>query len=281
MLYAQEKTGLEFHATASWRTENLNWSIAGNSAGQNPNIYSELKWKSLQGPLFEAGIRYTFAERFFLASSFSYSPTLSGSVTDTDYASDDRQNPTFYALIDADEGSYHQTDIMAGHTLLNSENFKLTAGIGYRIDVQHLLLLDHENEQTGQVNLRSTYDTSWKGIQATTQATTDIGFADIEGSLTYSQLRYRAKADWNLIDAFQHPVSFRHYAKGYSLDANLKVKHHFSSAWSAYVQAAYQYAGTGHGTDELYMASGDVLVTRFNGAGRYTKSLGVGLSFRF
>ena len=41
-----------------YRSENVRWSVAGNPQGQDPNIYSELIWQGLSGPLFAADLRW-------------------------------------------------------------------------------------------------------------------------------------------------------------------------------------------------------------------------------
>src|SRR5258707_12639493 len=40
---------LQVQVSTGYQREGLNWSIAGNSAGQNPNVYSELKWQAVGG----------------------------------------------------------------------------------------------------------------------------------------------------------------------------------------------------------------------------------------
>src|ERR1700742_430032 len=41
---------LEVCLSTGYERQDFRWSIAGNSAGQDPNVYSELKWRAVGGP---------------------------------------------------------------------------------------------------------------------------------------------------------------------------------------------------------------------------------------
>src|SRR5882757_1942569 len=73
---------LTFSLSSGYQSEDFRWSIAGNSQGTNPNIYSELKWKSLSGPVLGMELGWRFWRSFVLRSSFSRLFIVSGAVTD-------------------------------------------------------------------------------------------------------------------------------------------------------------------------------------------------------
>src|SRR5436190_22045346 len=83
---AEKKLLLSFHT--GFTSEDFQWSIAGNSKGHNPNIYSELTWKKLRGPYFNLSSEWNFWKAFIAKGEFGYATIISGHVTDRDYEGD-------------------------------------------------------------------------------------------------------------------------------------------------------------------------------------------------
>lgn len=81
----------------------------------------------------------------------------------------------------------------------------------------------------------------------------------------YSQVRYKASADWNLIHTFSHPESFRHTANGYGIRAHMAMLYHASAILSLGIKSIYSRWQTGRGIDELYLATGESQQTQLNG----------------
>lgn len=79
----------------------------------------------------------------------------------------------------------------------------------------------------------------------------------------YRQVNYRAEGDWNLIQTFSHPMSFRRRAEGYGLEGRLGIKYGLGRVVLLLVG---DYAGwtTGKGVDELYLVSGQTSQTQLN-----------------
>ncbi|MNT76170.1 hypothetical protein D3C72_2151420 [compost metagenome] len=84
-----------------------------------------------------------------------------------------------------------------------------------------------------------------------------------------------ATADWNLIEQFNRPVSFRHIAKGYRFDQGLELFFSLNAYMSFGLSAMIFQSSTGTGIDELYLKDGTVLKTRFNGANRRGEHIGL------
>jgi hypothetical protein len=89
----------------------------------------------------------------------------------------------------------------------------------------------------------------------------------MSGDIQYSQLDYRAKADWNLIQSFIHPVSFRHTGEGYGIDMGAGFNYMLCRYISLQVRAGYFNRQTGRGIDQLYLVSGQGQQTQLNGVG--------------
>jgi hypothetical protein len=130
--------------------------------------------------------------------------------------------------------------------------------------------------------LKSTYKTSWNGIT--------IGYLleipvlkkiAIQHQLIYQQANYSAEANWNLIEEYKHPVSFKHEAKGFGIVSGLCVSFKINHLMHITLGGRYGYWKTGKGTDELYRSNGEIDVTQFNGATRHGVMLTTGVTFSF
>lgn len=283
LLFAQQKEQLvEVAFYGGYASADLNWSIAGNSAGQSPNILSEVKWSGISGSIAQMDLKINLTKRWLLIGEFAKCFVKSGTSTDSDYHQDDRQSRTYYAELRSDEGDYNDFSALVGYQFINLAKVKLVAFAGYSESNENLFLLNQSDAASGEKSLRSTYQTSWKGPSvavATNYSITPKLIAAL--TFTYSQLNYSAKADWNLIDAFKHPVSFKHDAKGFNVKTLFGVSYHVNEHFAIQLAGNYSNAQTGTGIDQLYLESGSTQVTQFNGAEKVTKSLTAGMVFRF
>lgn len=253
---------LRILTSINYRQQDFKWSIAGNLEGKNPNIYSELTWKNLAGPRLDIDFKYKLLQKVYLRTAFSYSFIVSGSVTDTDYAEDNRTQTVFYADLQSDKGSSFAISPSLGYGFNVTGRIQISPFVGYGVRQQKFYLLDNENE-----GLKSTYQSFWKGpfifLDTDFQVSQKI---NIEGNIAYHQVNYLAKANWNMIEAFQHPVSFRHKAKGYGIETDMKLGMKVSRSIVVFLSGKFFKWSTGEGVDELYLASGKTALTKFNDA---------------
>ena len=277
--YKNEKHKLDISLSAGYQQQNLTWSIAGNLQGQNPNILSELKWKNVGGPVFDATATWNVWKLFFVHTSIAQSITVTGSVNDTDYQGDDRTDPSFNETLKSNHGNSTAILLLAGYKIMQTEKCNITPYIGYGIKRQSFFLLD---DGTGAQKLNSNYKPVWNGLAASLEIEAILhDRLRLKNFLSYHQVNYRAKADWNLIDDFQHPLSFKHIAKGYAVDANVQLHCKLRSSMAVFFGAKYFYGSTGEGIDELYKTSGQIIKTQLNDVSTKGFALGVGLNFYF
>lgn len=283
LLFAQEKKHpFEIAFSGGYASADLNWSIAGNSAGQSPNVLSEVKWNNLAGLSIGAELKVNLTKNWFLAGEFLKRFVKTGTATDSDYAQDDRSGRTYYAELRSDEGSLNEFSTSVGYYFLHTKQIKLAAFAGYNQSKENLLLLNKNDVAAGEKGLHTTYQTSWKGPSGGISANYNpLNKLKVEAKFVYSQLTYNATADWNLIDAFSHPISFTHYAKGFNLTTSLTVFYKLSRQLSLRLAGAYGNAQTGSGVDHLYLESGGTQTTQFNGAEKIVKSINAGVVFNF
>jgi len=257
--------------SAGYSTNDISWSIAGNAKGQDPNIYSELVWKNIQLAQLNAKALLPLSRRFIFIGSVSCGRIFSGKATDSDYSEDNRQSRTFFAKMESDKGNIFNAYPGLGYQWQVSDAVSLIPAVGFGFNTQKLYLLDN-------AELKSTYAMRWRGPFASLQSKFKITsrlFSSLYAS--YHQVRYSAIANWNLIQSFKHPESFKHSANGYGIQTSFTLGYNLNEDVALKISAAYSYWTTGAGVDELYLADGSTVKTKLNDVSLtgYTTQLGV------
>lgn len=263
----------------AYSKEDFRWSIAGNSAGQNPNILSEVIWKNLKGYGIGGAIQMNIWSHFILLGNYHKMFIRSGGVTDTDYAGDNRTDISYYAELNSNAGSAYRYVASLGYLFSFNDRLSIIPLAGYTRSKQSLFMKGFDSEEDHDYALlNSTYKTRWEGFVV--GALTNYSFNSIlylEAEFDYKQLNYWAVADWNLIDAFAHPISFKHTGNGFEANLQAKFGVQLSAQISTYIMANYFHAETGKGKDQLFLANGQEQLSQFNGAIRKGLTAGAGL----
>ncbi|MET3979628.1 hypothetical protein ABIB62_002214 [Mucilaginibacter sp. UYP25] len=264
--------------TTGYAQQNLKWSIAGNLAGESPNVYSELQWKKVAGKTFTAALQWNYWGKLLLDARYSHVFVHSGTVTDNDYNGENRTDVVYNERFNADKGYSRDWSAAAGYQLINKSRFNLNAYAGYGISTQSFYILD----RTGNFpDLNSTYKANWKGPFGRAESAFGItNKLKVSLAATYNQVSYNAAADWNLIQTFQHPVSYRHTAKGFGIDGELFLAYRLFKNITIQAGGNYYTWQTGKGIDELFFNSGESNKTQLNKVERngYQISMGITLT---
>jgi outer membrane protease len=261
-------------AATGYEQEDLHWSIAGNSAGQDPNIYSELKWRNTRGVFASVDVQWTLKKRWRIAGGGSRTFTRAGSMTDTDYGLDNRHDVLYHEQFPVTGGYSESGSLGVGYVLFGRGPFFVTPALGYAISSQHFPVTDGGGPFAG---LNSSYDAKWFGPFVRVDGLWRVGSRwQVDLAARYDQVVYRGVADWNLIAQFAHPVSFRHRADGYGVTGAAGVSYVLSRRLTLSLKGDYLTWETGTGIDELYLQSGSVQQTQLNGVWRN----GFGMSLR-
>ena len=93
-------------------------------------------------------------------------------------------------------------------------------------------------------------------------------------------MRYHATGNWNLIERFQHPVSFRHRAKGFGLENQLVMSYKMSGGLCVELRPSYSYWTTGRGIDTVYKKDQSTPKTRLNDVTSDVLGVEVGVVWR-
>ncbi|SHN34398.1 hypothetical protein [Mucilaginibacter sp. OK098] len=257
---------LQLSLSTGRQQEDFHWDIAGNINGQSPNVLSELKWKNVSGQNYSGALQWNFWRRFSLLGEYNRVNVRSGSVSDMDYAGDNRTQPTYQENFSDNKGSVSAWNAGAGYVIFNNNLFSLIPYIGYGASTQSLYIVDLTGQFPG---LNSSYNTRWKGPFIKATSSVKIWRAlKLTADVTYNQVTYSAQGDWNLINEFQHPVSYRHAAKGYGINAAARLVYNLTPNIGLSFGYGYYSWQTGNGTDQLYLSSGQVDKTQLNRVAR-------------
>ncbi|MEN8135855.1 MAG: TonB-dependent receptor [Thermodesulfobacteriota bacterium] len=296
---------LDLELNVGSRVDQLDWSIAGNIDGDNPNILSELTWEDLEiteiiskGRIIMINNRVPFGGT--LRGSFSYGEIESGANQDSDFGLDNRTNEWSRSNNRADEGEVWDLTL-GGGLVFKTPNRKLIISplIGGSYHAQNLTI--HDGEQTLSLDnpfsadpaddpppvgpiagLASTYEAEWRsgwvGVDLEFQP---IPAFELHGSVELHAAEFEAVADWNLRSDFKHPKSFTHE----STEA-AGVVAGFGTKFGARnllvnLDLHYQKWRAEDGIDKTYFSDGSIGATRVNEVNWESFSVAAGLTVRF
>lgn len=263
---AQEGEKLLVRVSGGYQRQDFRWSIAGNSAGQDPNIYSELKWRGVSGLAGAIDLHWNAWKRWRVFASGSRVFTRWGTMSDTDYGLDNRHDILYQESFPAVDGYDEALAVGIGYCLCCSGPFQLTPYIGYGISAQYFPITDPGGPYDG---LNSSYSATWRGPLVRVEGSLTLGRRwQVVADAVYHQVSYHATADWNLIPSFAHPVSYRHTADGYGVEADAGLRYIAGKRISLEARGGYFNWQTGTGIDQVYLTAGGSDQTQLNGVVR-------------
>ncbi len=287
-----------FTLTTGYRTDKLNWNIAGNLQGTAPNVLSELTWAGLDILQLKLANRTVVKDRIHLRGHLDYGTVISGSNRDSDYAGDNRSQEFSRSVNGVDghnvwDGSF---GVGPGFSFFESR-LTLCPMIGYAVSEQDLNIVDGNQVLTAPPattpigpfdNLNSRYQTRWIGpwigLDLLFSAPCTQGpFSAVHVQLTgeYHRATYDAEANWNLRSDFNHPVSFIHEADGEGFAAGADVRLALKNRWGIHLGMNLREMTAGSGLDRTFTADGTVVDTRLNTVRWRAFSVEAGLSRSF
>jgi hypothetical protein len=284
--------------TTGYRVDDLDWNIAGNPDGTNPNVFSELTWSDLEIFQVKASMRATINKAIYLRASLGYGWIFDGENQDSDYEGDNRTKEYSRSNNKADEGDVWDATLGIGYQFnLLSDRLKLIPIGGYAYSEQNLRITDglqtisepdlvppdaRPHPLGPIIGLDSTYETQWTGpwlgMDVWFQPSPKI---TLYGSFEYHWADYEGVANWNLVDDFAHPRSFEHDADGSGIVVTLSGEYVLEGPWSLSFTANFQDWSTDAGLDRLYYADGTVADSRLNEVNWESYAILVGITYRF
>jgi hypothetical protein len=280
------------------RFDALDWNIAGNNSGSNPNVLSELEWSHVTSYQLSFGGRATVGRHFYTRGHINYAWIQSGEVQDSDYNGNNRTLEYSRSISETDDDYLWDIEAGAGYpfTFLN-DRFFLAPMVGVSIHTQDFRITDGQqiistgNPPVGPLDasLNSRYDAEWFGLW--TGCDLRYQMAAFHQSLPamswglalayHFSVDYTAQANWNLRSDLQHPVSFEHEADGQGISVAAEWLIPFSAHFEMRFNFNYARWWTDHGVDTVYEANGNMLTTRLNEVNWHSHSLMVGVVYAF
>lgn len=287
-----KETTKTFWFGTGFRQDNLDWNIAGNSAGTNPNILSELKWTQIKSVPLYFNFDVVSSKLWLFSCDFTFSAIYSGKNQDSDYLNDNRTNEFSRSNNSAGDGYNLDLDLIVGHVfLLSSEQnpISITPLLGYARHAQHLTITDGVQTVSTDPSalgpfsgLDSSYDTTWNSLWIGFDVKTPFSRRlALDTGVQLHLADYFAEADWNLRADFQHPVSFTHEGTGYAWLARVGLIYKLSQQWGITITDVYQKWKISDGTDRLFRSTGAIVDTRLNQVNWNSNAVLIGAAYTF
>ena len=275
VMAADEPSEISF--SAGYRQDSLDWNIngEGNPVGSSPNILSELTWRDLKIFQVKTEMAGSNAHRIYFRGSANYGWVIDGENQDSDYAGDNR-TLEFSRSINSVNGSKvmglkggvgyeypfgahseHSFVPLVGYSY-HSQQMNMTDGNQKLSNYANLLIYDPSATGVPPLGsfpgLKSSYDATWSGLWLGADTRLDLqanGLAFLHLEVHFP--KYTARANWNLRDDFDHPVSFEHDANGRGWVIEMGWHNQLSHyQWELGVSLTLQRWVTDSGVDRAY-----------------------------
>ena len=281
-----------FMLATDHRLDKLDWNIAGDISGHNPNILSELTWNNLKIFQLRLANETVIHEVVYARWLISYGWIYGGDNQDSDYLEDNRNLEFSRSTNSADDGHTLDWSIGIGPRFTFGGNrFEIMPLVGYSFHEQHLTMSDglQTIPPLGPFSgLASTYDTEWRGpwvgVDFKLTSRRPIGVFKHAGfytSFEYHLGDYYAEANWNLRTTFAHPKSFEQEADGQGYVFSIGTKLYFNPHWALTVGYVFTRWDTDPGVDRTFFATGQVSETRLNEVHWTSHTLALAVCYSF
>jgi len=283
----------DFTLSAGYRKDDLDWNIAGDINGDNPNVLSELTWEDVESYQVKLQGAIVWPNRIAMRGYVNYGWIFDGDNQDSDYLGDNRTFEFSRSNNNTDDDDLWDASLAIGYPLRFGQTVlgTLTPLFGYSYHEQNLDITDGYQTipDLGPFpGLDSSYDTEWHGpwigFDLRFKARKIAAFAHrFETYFTYEYhwVDYNAEADWNLRDDFAHPKSFEHDAdgNGWKIGTGFNVWLHRN--WALNFNYDYQDWSIDDGRDKVYFPDGRTAKTKLNEVNWSYYALSLGVSLRF
>lgn len=284
--------------SAGYRTDNLNWHIAGNLQGSNPNVRSELTWSDLIIYQLKLANRTVIKDRVYVRGHLDFGIVVSGDNRDSDYDDDNRTLEFSRSLNGVNGNTVWDGSVGIGPRFTFFQSTLVVCPmLGYAVSEQDLNIVDGYQAVTSLpattpigaiTGLDSRYQTHWKGpwlgldllfsVPCSSGPFTSVG---VMFTGEYHWVDYDADANWNLRTDYNHPISFSHEADGNGLVLGATILLAVKNRWGFNLAMNTKEMTTDSGLDRIYFADGTTANTRLNEVRWRSFSFEAGLSYKF
>ncbi len=283
----------DFTFSAGYRVDDLDWNIAGDINGNNPNVLSELTWEDVESYQLKFQGSVVWPNIIAFKGYTNYGWIVDGDNQDSDYLGDNRTLEFSRSKNSTDDDYVWDASLAIGYPLRFGRAVvgTITPLLGYSYHEQNLNITDGNQilPDLGPFpGLDSSYDTEWQGpwigFDLRFKAKEITTFAHrFETYFTYEYhwADYTAEADWNLRDDFAHPKSFEHDADGNGWKIGVGFNLWLHRNWALNFNYDYQDWSTDGGIDKVFFSDGSTVKTKLNQVNWTSYALSLGISLRF
>ncbi len=263
-----------FNAGLGYRSDDLDWNIAGNTAGQNPNVLSELTWTGLDAIMFIAEAEFIVNDAYVLRGNFATGSISDGDNQDSDFAGNNRTLEFSRTNNDASDGDLSDYGLAAGYRFaLDGGRTQIIPLVGYSRHKQELTISNGVQtiDSLGLFGLgpfpglNSTYDAQWEGWWAGLEVVHMASqVLTLRGSVKFHEADYEAVGDFNLRSDLKHPNSFRHVSDGSGTVVTLEGSYAFRHDMRLNAGVTVQDWSADAGIDRAFFIDNTIGTTRLN-----------------
>lgn len=294
---------------SGYRVDKMNWSIAGEINGKNPNFSLENEWSNIRIAQFQTKGAVVVDDVWVVDGMGAIGTIVDGQSRESEYRADNRGNEFSringntdgnnawdfsvglgYRYIIKDLDNYPKVvDALALEPTLFLDNFWITALGGYSFHKLNLKTTDG-NQTIDTLNsfglgpfpgLNNKYESQWKGPWIGMEVYGDIKKLWSKLRFGYHFADYSAESDLNLRTDVNHPKSFEHEANGRGQVVNFSMGYNMTQQWSLDFNLDFQRWKTQDGIDRLFLNNGTVSETRLNKVEWRSLSFMLGTTYRF
>jgi hypothetical protein len=272
-----QETKLSLATGIAFEINNLDWSIAGNLQGQMPNVLSELQFKDITSRgIYIEGI-YKPITALQVGVYLQHNKVVRGNGIDTDYETDNRTGLTYQELFHSNKGFKKVFNINAQYLLLKGNVFYFATGVDLGLISQDFNIQSQKFD-----HLNSRYKGIWKKAGINVSGKYKLyNKMSLTSTLFYGFVAFKAEADWNLIQIFQHPVSFRQEANGRELKGSLRVDYIVNRLVTFNITGMAGNMRVFNGVDISFLTNRNEISTKLNSANNHFRGFTIGPTFSF
>ena len=276
----------KFILSTGYRVDDLDWNIAGDITGENPNVLSELIWSDLEIYQVKIANVSMIPKIFYFRGALAYGWVFDGKNQDSDFFGNNRTLEYSRSNSSADRDNVFDASLGVGYPFVFGKGkFCLSPLLGYSYHEQNLTITDGYQiiPPFGPfADLDSTYQTEWDGLWLGLDLVVRLNKKhSIYAEFEYHWADYYAEADWNLRDDYAHPKSFEHEADGTGIVVSVGWNYLFHGRWGLDVAIDFQSWSAKRGVDRVFTASGATAETRLNEVNWESFTVMMGLSYYF
>ncbi len=297
----------EIDVSFGYRSDQLDWNIASDFAGETPNVLSELTWDNIKLIQLQLAGRLELGELPFLNTNTlimvnaGVGRIFAGDYQDSDYGTDNRGNEWSRSIGDGDKGftvdlsggigPILKIDRVAGLSVsplvgygFNMQDLSMTNGVQVVSEsgLKPTSVIDDPPSNGRMSGLDSSYTAywygPWLGLELDYQITKKL---NLSTGIEYHWIEYFAQADWNLRTDLKHNPSFEHETTGTGVVWNINGRYDINENWACLISGKLQDWETDSGTARTFKADGSVSSTRLNEVNWNSLSLSMGISYKF